>query len=285
MSLSRAQLLASATALCNAFASQAPVDDILAHFSSTHAVSAREHGLPLLAPFLGRPFSGLRGGPSSVEAYFKLLQKYLRYEDMSFGEWIVDTEARKVSCKGKAKFVWTEGVGDGQSWDEQFAYFLDFDQDGKVTDYQVFADSGAAYLAWTGRLKEKQKFMPKSVDGAVALQETLASLADAALDIPPPTLNPSRWCTKRTRKVGVTGKYGVRYGASLRKQVKKMEITQHARYTCTFCGKDSVKRQAVGIWHCKSCKKVVAGGAWTVSTTAAATVRSTVRRLREITEA
>ncbi|KAI0725340.1 60S ribosomal protein L37 [Fomitopsis betulina] len=85
--------------------------------------------------------------------------------------------------------------------------------------------------------------------------------------------------------VGVTGKYGTRYGASLRKQVKKMEITQHARYTCTFCGKDSVKRQAVGIWKCGSCKKVIAGGAWTVSTTAAATVRSTVRRLREITEA
>lgn len=75
-----------------------------------------------------------------------------------------------------------------------------------------------------------------------------------------------------------------------------MEITQHARYTCTFCGKasaqlssqthaiadvcvlvafiqDSVKRQAVGIWKCKACKKIIAGGAWTVSTTAAATVR------------
>ncbi|KZS94319.1 ribosomal protein L37ae [Sistotremastrum niveocremeum HHB9708] len=91
--------------------------------------------------------------------------------------------------------------------------------------------------------------------------------------------------TKRTRKVGVTGKYGTRYGASLRKQVKKMEITQHARYTCTFCGKDSVKRSAVGIWNCHSCRKVIAGGAWTVSTTAAATVRSTVRRLRELTEA
>ncbi|CAE6461740.1 unnamed protein product, partial [Rhizoctonia solani] len=77
----------------------------------------------------------------------------------------------------------------------------------------------------------------------------------------------------------------MRYGASLRKQVKKMEVTQHARYTCTFCGKDSVKRTAVGIWNCRSCKKVIAGGAWTVSTTAAATVRSTIRRLREITEA
>ncbi|POW12045.1 hypothetical protein PSTT_04797 [Puccinia striiformis] len=77
----------------------------------------------------------------------------------------------------------------------------------------------------------------------------------------------------------------LRYGASLRKQIKKMEVTQHARYTCTFCGKDTVKRSAVGIWDCRSCRKVIAGGAWTVSTTAAATVRSTVRRLAELREA
>ncbi|KAF9567696.1 60S ribosomal protein L43 [Mortierella alpina] len=89
---------------------------------------------------------------------------------------------------------------------------------------------------------------------------------------------------KRTKKVGVVGKYGVRYGASLRKQVKKMEITQHSKYTCTFCGKDAVKRQSVGIWKCRGCKKTMAGGAWTLSTTAAATVRSTTRRLREIME-
>ncbi|NJR31475.1 hypothetical protein HC762_01780 [bacterium] len=44
-----------------------------------------------------------------------------------------------------------------------------------------------------------------------------------------------------------------------------MEITQHARYVCTFCGKNTVKRHSVGIWTCKACKKTVAGGAWTVS--------------------
>ncbi|KAK4623636.1 60S ribosomal protein L43 [Fulvia fulva] len=90
--------------------------------------------------------------------------------------------------------------------------------------------------------------------------------------------------TKRTKKVGITGKYGTRYGASLRKQVKKIEISQHARYTCTFCGKVSVKRNAVGIWDCRSCGKTVAGGAYTVSTPAAAATRSTIRRLREIAE-
>lgn len=85
--------------------------------------------------------------------------------------------------------------------------------------------------------------------------------------------------------------------------VKKMEITQHSKYTCTFCGKvlyfnkkyleslpnkvyyslqDAMKRACVGIWSCKRCKRVVAGGAWVYSTTAAASVRSAVRRLREI---
>lgn len=74
------------------------------------------------------------------------------------------------------------------------------------------------------------------------------------------------------------------YGASLRKQVKKMEITQHAKYTCTFCGKVTVRRQSTGIWNCRSCKRTMAGGAYTVATPAAAAMRSTLRRLREIAE-
>ncbi|KAH7354274.1 ribosomal L37ae family protein [Plectosphaerella cucumerina] len=62
---------------------------------------------------------------------------------------------------------------------------------------------------------------------------------------------------KRTKKVGVTGKYGTRYGASLRKQVKKMEVSQHAKYTCTFCGKPTVRRHSTGIWNCRGCNKTV----------------------------
>ena len=89
---------------------------------------------------------------------------------------------------------------------------------------------------------------------------------------------------KRTKKAGITGKYGVRYGSSLRKQVKKIEIAQHSKYTCTFCGKDSVRRVAVGIWKCSSCEKVLAGGAYTLNTAQAAQVRSTIRRLRDGTE-
>ncbi|CAL9184206.1 unnamed protein product [Musa hybrid cultivar] len=93
-----------------------------------------------------------------------------------------------------------------------------------------------------------------------------------------------RAMTKRTKKAGIVGKYGTRYGASLRKQIKKMEVSQHAKYFCEFCGKYAVKRKAVGIWGCKDCGKVKAGGAYTLNTASAVTVRSTIRRLREQTE-
>ncbi|ROL43733.1 ATP-dependent 6-phosphofructokinase, liver type [Anabarilius grahami] len=87
---------------------------------------------------------------------------------------------------------------------------------------------------------------------------------------------------KRTKKVGIVGKYGTRYGASLRKMVKKIEISQHSKYTCSFCGKTKMKRRAVGIWHCGSCMKTVAGGAWTYNTTSAVTVKSAIKRLKEL---
>uniref|UniRef100_A0A452R3Z5 Ribosomal protein L37a n=1 Tax=Ursus americanus TaxID=9643 RepID=A0A452R3Z5_URSAM len=64
----------------------------------------------------------------------------------------------------------------------------------------------------------------------------------------------------RTKKVRNVGKYGTCYGASLRKMVKKIEISQDTKYTCSFCGKTKMRRRAVGIWHCGSCMKTVAGG-------------------------
>ncbi|KAH1223565.1 60S ribosomal protein L37a [Glycine max] len=100
--------------------------------------------------------------------------------------------------------------------------------------------------------------------------------------LPPSQASTSQ--TKRTKKAGIVGKYGTRYGASLRKQIKKMEVSQHSKFFCEFCGKYAVKRKAVGIWGCKDCGKVKAGGAYTLNTASAVTVRSTIRRLREQTE-
>ncbi|XP_042800608.1 60S ribosomal protein L37a-like [Panthera uncia] len=86
---------------------------------------------------------------------------------------------------------------------------------------------------------------------------------------------------ERTKKVGTVGKYWTHYGASLRKMVKKTEISQHAKYICSFCGKTKMKRQAVGIWHCGSCMKTIAGGVSSYNTTSV-TVQSAIRGLEEL---
>uniref|UniRef100_A0A8C0W749 60S ribosomal protein L37a-like protein n=1 Tax=Castor canadensis TaxID=51338 RepID=A0A8C0W749_CASCN len=49
---------------------------------------------------------------------------------------------------------------------------------------------------------------------------------------------------KCTKKVRIVGKYWTCYGASLRKMVEKIEISQHAKCTCSFCGKTNMKRWA-----------------------------------------
>lgn len=87
---------------------------------------------------------------------------------------------------------------------------------------------------------------------------------------------------RRTAKVGITGKYGTRYGAKLRKQVKAIEILQRSKYTCPFCGKNAMRRAAVGIWRCKGCRRTVAGGAWEFNTNAAITAKTTIQRLKKI---
>ena len=89
---------------------------------------------------------------------------------------------------------------------------------------------------------------------------------------------------KRTKKVGIIGKYGVRYGCASRKRIKKIEISQHKKYECALCGKNTLKRTVVGIWDCRKCNKQFAGGAWTPTTTAAVSARNNIIRLRRIAQ-
>lgn len=61
-----------------------------------------------------------------------------------------------------------------------------------------------------------------------------------------------------------------------------MNVTNGVSFSIVL--QDSMKRSCVGIWSCNRCRRVVAGGAWVYSTTAAASVRSAVRRLRDTKE-
>ncbi|KAI2464702.1 hypothetical protein F4781DRAFT_412148 [Annulohypoxylon bovei var. microspora] len=143
----RAELLEAATAFCESFARKKPLGEILGHFSSSPDVLAYEHGLRELAHFLGREFRGREG----VRGYFETVASCLNYEDMRFADYVVDAAEGRVAVRGTARFTW---IATGESWDEVFAYALRFDEDRKVTRYEIWADSGAAYLASKGRLQE-----------------------------------------------------------------------------------------------------------------------------------
>ncbi|KAJ9158458.1 Transcription elongation factor S-II [Coniochaeta hoffmannii] len=144
---SRDQLLHAAQTFCTSFASQKPPEEIFSLFSTSPEVTAYEHGLPQLAPFLGREYKGTDG----IKKYFLTISSHLTYENMRFSNYIVDEVERKVSVRGEARFTW---ISSGQSWDEVFTYVLAFDEDCKVTKYEIWADSGAAYLAERGELSE-----------------------------------------------------------------------------------------------------------------------------------
>ncbi|HDD72483.1 MAG TPA: 50S ribosomal protein L37ae [Candidatus Aenigmarchaeota archaeon] len=64
----------------------------------------------------------------------------------------------------------------------------------------------------------------------------------------------------RTKKVGFTGKYGVRYGRSIRERLLK--VGSQKKYRCPFCMKTTVRREASGIWMCKKCGFKFAGKAY-----------------------
>ena len=63
--------------------------------------------------------------------------------------------------------------------------------------------------------------------------------------------------------MGIAGKFGARYGSTLRKRYREVMEKRYAPHQCPFCGfKGKVKRISTGLWTCKKCGAVWAGGAY-----------------------
>jgi large subunit ribosomal protein L37Ae len=67
---------------------------------------------------------------------------------------------------------------------------------------------------------------------------------------------------KGTKKVGSAGRWGPRYGVKTRMQVAAIEKKQRALHTCPRCGQNRVQRLGTGIWQCRRCQVIFAGGAY-----------------------
>jgi large subunit ribosomal protein L37Ae len=69
---------------------------------------------------------------------------------------------------------------------------------------------------------------------------------------------------KRTKKVGSSGRFGPRYGKTIRERLAGIEARQRKKQICPFCKHKGVNRHAAGIWQCQKCGKKFAGGAYTI---------------------
>lgn len=150
--------LKTAVDFCQAFTEKRGPDEILSYFSESPEVEAIEHGQPFLAPFLHRHFRG----PEGIRQYFGLIASLLSYDDMRFEDFCIDPVAMVVSVRGYAHFTW---LSTGNAWDECFTYRLELERTShkgqasagasefKIHKYEIWADSGAAYLAGKGQLK------------------------------------------------------------------------------------------------------------------------------------
>lgn len=71
--------------------------------------------------------------------------------------------------------------------------------------------------------------------------------------------------TKRSSKIGPTGRLGARYGVKVRRRIRDIEKDIRAWHTCPECKAKSVRRESTGIWLCRRCGAKIASSAYTLS--------------------
>lgn len=75
-----------------------------------------------------------------------------------------------------------------------------------------------------------------------------------------------------TKKVGKAGRYSSRYGVGIRKRLIATEQKQSNLSACPFCGFDTVRREAAGLFYCKKCNNKFTGGAYETKTLVGKTI-------------
>jgi len=75
--------------------------------------------------------------------------------------------------------------------------------------------------------------------------------------------------TRRTKKVGISGRLGPRYGVKIRRLIREIETKEKMKHECPNCKYERVSRKSTGIWVCSHCGTKFAGGAYLPVSTSA----------------
>jgi len=68
--------------------------------------------------------------------------------------------------------------------------------------------------------------------------------------------------SKRTKKVGTSGRFGARYGVRIRKRIADVEAQSKGRHECPKCKAVALGRLANGIWACRHCGAKMASSSY-----------------------
>lgn len=68
----------------------------------------------------------------------------------------------------------------------------------------------------------------------------------------------------KTKKAGSAGRFGARYGVTLKQKVNEIEKRQKAKYECPACNKIAVKRKFKGVWQCARCEHTFTAKAFAI---------------------
>jgi len=63
-----------------------------------------------------------------------------------------------------------------------------------------------------------------------------------------------------TKKIGSLGRYGPRIGRKPRYEALKIEDESKSSRSCPTCIRGKLRREAAGIWKCKTCNFTFTGG-------------------------
>ena len=68
----------------------------------------------------------------------------------------------------------------------------------------------------------------------------------------------------KLKKSRAAGRFGARYGKTVKANLNKVEDIQRKKQKCPFCGRLGVKRISKGIWQCykKNCGKKFASSVY-----------------------